>query len=103
MAPGPNLCRLERTSAVRQTWRVGTRSPGDDPGLSCFRRRFLASLENAAGPPRNRKKLSGLAGAVRVRGAMAAAPLHPPEERGLVEVDVAERGAEQLQGVAGQR
>src|SRR4051794_9371338 len=36
MAPGPNLCRFERTSAERQTWRVGARSPGHHPGLSCF-------------------------------------------------------------------
>src|SRR4051794_41222490 len=81
MAPGPNLCRFERTSAERQTWRVGTRSPGHHPGLSCF----------------------SDAGVGTAAGAVAAAALEAAEEDRVVEVDVTERAPQQLEGVAAER
>src|SRR4051812_25807124 len=85
MAPGPNLCRLERTSAARQTWRVGARSPGEISGA------FVLSH-----PASGRL--------VRGRGvrAVTLAALQSAEERRIIEIDVAERAAEQLECVAGE-
>ncbi len=81
MAPGPNLCRFERICAERQTWRVGTRGPGrTTPGAAACKG---FSLQGGPGA--------------------TAAPFEPAEVDRFVEVDVVERPAEQLDGVAGQR
>src|SRR4051812_16474209 len=86
MAPGPNLCRLERTSAARQTWRVGVR----DPGVNLRGFRAFPDISDVG------------RAAVRPGRAMAAAALQPAEEDRIVQVHVAERRTEQLEGVAGQ-
>src|SRR3954471_16571620 len=175
MAPGPNLCRFERTSAERQTWRVGARSPGHHPGLSCFsgpaasdrlelvvriledgdlqgdqplclakaidsetvadgddvladRRVDIAGKLGHADlvprrgvltprrvgrsrSPRARRvkarryagNLPSDAGVRTSTGAVTAPSLQPAVEDRVVEVDVAERAAQQLKRVAGQR
>src|SRR3954452_3963865 len=89
MAPGPNLCRFERTSAARQTWRVGARSPGEIRGF------------RVSGPGRS-GSLSGRRVGGVAAGAVTAATLEAAEEDRVVEVDIAERSAQELQGVAGQ-
>src|SRR5947209_12817264 len=67
MAPGPNLCRFERISAERQTWRVGARQPRTT--IRGFR-------------------VSAAARRVGAAGAVAAAAFEPAEVDRVVQVDV---------------
>src|SRR5436305_5147536 len=98
MAPGPNLCRFERISAERQTWRVGARSPGRNrPGLSCAPGRVRSQAGSVLKWP-----AAFSSGRVAAPGAMSAASFQPAVEDRVVEIDVAERAAQQLQRVAGE-